>query len=74
MRFFDRHYPILPAASSRQGQAMMEYVLLLCLIAIPLILLMTTFFLPGVGYREPMGTTFIHWFQGLGRVVSLPIP
>ncbi|MBR5591221.1 MAG: hypothetical protein IKW38_01640 [Kiritimatiellae bacterium] len=53
---------------------MMEYVLLICLIAVPLLLLFATFFLPGKGFQEPMGTAFITWFQGLGRAVSLPIP
>lgn len=62
------------AIQSRKGQSMMEYVLLICLIAVPLLLLFATFFLPGKGFQEPMGTAFITWFQGLGRAVSLPIP
>ncbi len=56
-----------------RGQAMIEYVLLLCLLAVPLLILFMSFFMPGEGYRS-MGLTFIQWFQGLGRAVSLPIP
>lgn len=59
---------------SRRGQSMMEYVLLLCLVAAPLLLLFVTFFVPGKGFQEPMGTVFVTWFQGLCRAVSLPLP
>ena len=52
---------------------MMEYVLLLCLLAAPLLILFMGFFMPGEGYRS-MGLAFTQWFQGLGRAVSLPIP
>lgn len=61
-----------PSAAVR-GQAMMEYVLLLCLLAVPLLILFMGFFMPGEGYRS-MGLAFTQWFQGLGRAVSLPIP
>lgn len=59
--------------TAMSGQAMLEYVLLLCLLAAPLLILFMSFFMPGEGYRS-MGLAFTQWFQGLGRAVSLPIP